>query len=253
MLPETLAALARLDYPQDKYEVIVVDDGSNDSTGEIVEKYKSEIRNLIYHFQENKGVATARNSGARLAQGEILIFNDDDIIVAPDLIGRHLKILDKYGKCLVNGHWEFAPEMTDDLKESPFGRFRLNTEVWVKEGIDKKSLADNLYEPSGVTACNLGMRREDFWKIGGFDENFPFAGCEDQEFSLRAGRAGYKFIYDYDLRLFHNDRRLSIEQFGERQRRGAITKVLLAVKYPKENAGHSDDCRKQSNRTMESR
>lgn len=238
VLPETLEMLARLDYPQEKYEVIVVDDGSNDSTAEVAAEFKNKIKNLIYHFQENKGVATARNTGARLAKGEILIFNDDDIIVSPDVIERHLKILEKYGKCLVNGHWEFAPEMTADLEESPFGRFRLKTEVWVKTGIDKIQLENNLYEPNLVTACNLGIRREDFWEIGGFDEQFPHAGCEDQEFSLRAKRARYRFCYDYDLKLWHNDRRLTLEQFGERQRRGAITKVLMAVKFPAEIANH---------------
>lgn len=239
VLRQTLAALVKLDYPRENYEIIVVDDGSEDATPQVVEAFQSEFANLIYHSQPNSGVATARNSGAKIARGEILIFNDDDIVAEASVIERHLRNLAEFGKCLINGHWEFTPEMTSYLENTPFGQFRLQTEVWVKTAIERKSLRENCYEPSGVTACHLGVRREDFWQIGGFDEQFPYAGCEDQEFSMRASQKGYKFIYDNDIRLWHNDHRLNLQQFGERQRRGAITKVLLAVKYPVEVGNHS--------------
>lgn len=238
ILGETIAELIKLDYPQERFEIIVVDDGSDDETAETVKSFQSKFANLIYHYQKNSGVATARNTGAKIAKGDVLIFIDDDILPASNAIQKHLKNLEEFGKCLVNGHWEFAPKMKKYLENDPFGQFRLKTEIWVKEGTGKKILRDQLYEPTGITACCLGVRKTDFWDIGGFDEQFPFAGCEDQEFSLRAARAGYQFIYDYSLKLLHNDQRLSVEQFGERQRRGAITKVLLATKYPQEEGNH---------------
>ena len=235
-LGETLDALIKLDYAPDAFEIIVVDDGSNDETPQIVNTFKSKFDNLTYLPQSNSGVATARNNGARAARGDILIFNDDDIIVAPDLIERHLRHLREFGACLVNGHWEFTPKMTADLENSAFGQFRMQNENWVKDGIGQKPLRGSCVEPTGVTACNLGLRAADFWRIGGFDEDFPHAGCEDQEFSARAATMGYKFVYDYELKLWHNDHRLNLQQFGERQRRGAITKVLMAVKSPAEAA-----------------
>jgi GT2 family glycosyltransferase len=238
VLRETLESLSNLNYPPRNYEVIVVDDGSNDETPEVVEPFREKISNLIYHYQENSGVATARNRGAKLASGEVLIFNDDDIVVEPNLIERHLANLDEFGKCVVNGHWEFPPTMTEYFDQTPFGRYRTATEVWVKAVNDKKQIAGNIYESQTVSACNCGVRREDFWQIGGYDEQFPFAGFEDHEFCLRAAKAGYRFVYDYGIKLWHNDHRINFEQFGERQRRGAITKVLLATKYPHEEAEH---------------
>lgn len=182
-------------------------------------------------------MAAARNLGAKTAAGEVLIFIDDDIIAPPDLIKQHLDTLAEFGDCIVNGHWEFAPELAESLKETPFGLFRMRLEEWVKTGLSKSPLRGNCVEPAAVTACNMAIRRDHYWRIGGFDENFPFAGCEDQEFSLRAAAAGYRFVYNYDLQFWHNDHRLTLRQFCERLRRGAITAALLAVKHPDEYAG----------------
>lgn len=236
VLAETLEALINLDYPQDKYEIIVIDDGSGDHTPDIVASLQRTLPRLTYYSQSNSGVATARNHGARIAQGEVLIFVDDDIIVPSSMIRHHLATMAEFGDCLVNGHWEFAPQLTATLQETPFGRFRLETEEWVKKGLEKFLIKDCYYEPAGVTACNLGICREHFWQIKGFDEQFPHAGFEDQEFSLRAKRSGFRFIYDFELKLWHNDHRLTLKQFCDRQRRGAITAALMAVKHPEERA-----------------
>lgn len=232
VLRETLAALLRLDYPGRLHEIIVIDDGSGDETPQIVEALQRDCSRLHYYEQTNSGVATARNNGARKARGEVLIFLDDDIVIEPDLIRRHLAAMSEFGACLVNGHWEFTPSLAAALRESSFGRFRMAIEGWVKEGEEKRKLRGSYVEPSSITACNLGVRRDDYWRIGGFDEQFPFAGREDQEFSIRAARVGFRFIYDFDMRIWHNDHVLNLRQFCERKRRDAITLSLLALKYP---------------------
>jgi GT2 family glycosyltransferase len=239
ILAETLRSVLRQDYPPDRYEVIVVDDGSGDATAAEVASLQAEYANLRFEGQPNQGVAAARNRGARVARGEVLIFLDDDMLVPPTLIRQHLAVLEEFGSCLVNGHWEFAPRLAEVLKQTPFGRFRMGVELWVKQGLPKRPLRGSCVEPEAVTACNLGVRREDFWQIGGFDEQFPFAGCEDVEFSLRASESGYRFVYNYDLRFWHNDHVLTLEQFCERQRRGAVTAVLLSLKHPEKYAGRA--------------
>ncbi len=177
-------------------------------------------------------MATARNHGAEAARGELLIFIDDDIIVFPDHVKRHLQAREAHGDCLVNGHWEFSPETRAALEQTPFGRYRIEIEDWVKGGIDKVPLPDGRLSPREVTAANLSISAATFHSLGGFDQSFPFAGCEDQEFSHRARQAGCTFVYDPAIRLLHNDGRVSLEQFGERQRRGAITAVHLAARHP---------------------
>lgn len=231
-LRETLEALSSLSHPYDRYEVVVVDDGSNDVTPEVVQGFKDRSVAITYIYQENSGVAKARNTGAAAATGELLIFLDDDILVERDHIARHLAVRERYGDCLVNGHWEFSPHTTAALEETPFGRFRIHLEDWVKTAIDKEPLGDGRLRPSGVTAANLGISAARFREIGGFDEAFPFAGCEDQDFSYRAREAGFNFIYDPAIRLVHNDERVTLARFGARQRRGAHTSVYLVARHP---------------------
>jgi glycosyltransferase involved in cell wall biosynthesis len=64
-----------------EYEIIVIDDGSTDSTREILKPYNYRIR---YHYQENKGLAVARNVGLEMASGEYVTFLDGDDIWEPD-------------------------------------------------------------------------------------------------------------------------------------------------------------------------
>jgi glycosyltransferase involved in cell wall biosynthesis len=235
-LHATLQTLATIDYPTSRYEVVVVDDGPDDRTAAVVESLARSDKNASLVSQSNRGVAAARNRGAAAAVGDLLIFLDDDILIEPDHVRRHLDVRAEYGDCLVNGHWEFSQATLTALEGTPFGRFRVRIEDWVKAGIDKEPLSDGRFRPSAVTACNLSVSWTLFRSLGGFDASFPFAGCEDQEFSLRAKQAGCTFVYDQSIRLRHNDQRVTLEQFCGRQRRGALTSVYLVARHPQEFA-----------------
>ena len=76
-IKDCLDALITQDYPQDRYETVVVDDGSTDRTDEIVSKYPVKI---IKH-RKNLGISSARNTGLRNANGTIVAYTDDDCIV----------------------------------------------------------------------------------------------------------------------------------------------------------------------------
>lgn len=237
-LSSTLRALSALNFPPGRYETIVIDDAADEATRELVEETaRSAVPDIRYFAQPNSGVATARNRGAQLARGDVLIFLDDDMLVEPNHIRRHLAARASHGDCVVNGHWDFAPEVKKALTATPFGRFRIEVEDWVREGIAKRPLDDGRVMPAAVTACNMSIDRRRFLELGGFDESFPFAGFEDYEFSHRAADAGCRFIYDAEIHLLHNDNRLTLQEFCERQRRGALTAVYLASRRPEEYAG----------------
>ena len=81
---------------------------------------------------------------------------------------------------------------------------------------------------------NLALRRDRFWEIGGFDEIFPVAGAEDQDFSIRARAAGALLVLDTNIHSLHNDNRLTLRDYCLREERSAETMPYLVRKYPSE-------------------
>ena len=226
-LRRTLDALCALDYPAELLEIIVVDDGSTDSTAGVV----AGLPRVIYARQSNSGVAVARNHGARLANGEILMFVDDDIVVAPDNLRRHLTVRADHGDCIVSGHSEFDHELRAELANTPFGRYRLWTEDVAKTDLASQWGAAGQIEPPTVATQNITISRETFGRLDGFDERFP-VGAEDQDLCWRARAAGCAIVHDYDIRVIHNDQHVDLLALCKREERGAVGAVCLARKHP---------------------
>jgi len=237
-LEETLRALLAMEAGAgEPLEIIVVDDGGGqEMAADVVAALQSPGRRMAYVVSPGSGAAAARNHGARLASGRTLVFVDDDIVVRPDSLLRQQEALATFAPCAVNSRWEFSPELRRELLSTPFGRYRVEVEAWVKSRLERRLLTGAYFEMEGVTACHLALLRDDFWRVGGFDETFPFAGAEDQEFSIRARAAGVRLILDEAHEVWHNDRRLTFHDFCERQRRGAVSAVFLAAKHPASHA-----------------
>jgi GT2 family glycosyltransferase len=231
----TLDALAALRYPDGHVEVVVVDDGSGDATPHVV-RGRDGVR-LVQ--RANGGAAAARNAGAREATGDYVLFVDDDIIVESEHLMRHVAVHDRHPNALVNGEWQFAPWTVKALAATPFGRYRLALEEEFRAGAPMQKLADGCLRLEVIPSQDLSLRRELFWRIGGFDEDFPAAGAEDQEFSYRAREAGAMLLRDPSIRMLHNDSRVSLEDFCRREERSARTVPFLARRYPQAGAAVS--------------
>jgi GT2 family glycosyltransferase len=236
VLAITLDAVLAVHHPAERLRVVVVDDADSAETAAVVRARSGREVDVRYLPRRHGGAAGARNLGAREAGEGLIIFVDDDIVVTTDHVASHLRARQATGAALVNGEWEFPAAMQAELSATAFGRFRLAVERWVKDGIPKASLDPVRAVVPTVTACNLSVTVADFEALGGFDETFPHAGAEDQELSLRAEQRGYRMVYDRSIRLLHNDGRMDLRGFCERQRRGAVTTVVLAGKHP-ETAG----------------
>jgi GT2 family glycosyltransferase len=227
-LARTLDALRAMRFPASNVEIFVVDSGSEQAGAGAV----ASMRGARYVPYSNAGVAAARNAGARLATSDLLLFVDDDIVVGADNLSRHEAIHEEDGWCLVSGRWEFDAQLRARLRETPLGRFRLryedlyNTPPGVKGGE-----GNGRVHPLTLAAANLSVRRELFWELGGFDERFPVA-AEDQDLSWRARQAGCVLIYDYDIRVIHNDQHADLAALCERVERAAIGTVFFASKHP---------------------
>ncbi|MBM3464732.1 MAG: glycosyltransferase family 2 protein, partial [Armatimonadetes bacterium] len=93
LLGRALEALFNQDFAKDEYEIILVDDGSSDGTGDYVRSIQEQAPcRLVYLHQEHSGfgLARGRNLGIRHARGAIILFIDDDIVASPQLLAEHV-------------------------------------------------------------------------------------------------------------------------------------------------------------------
>jgi GT2 family glycosyltransferase len=224
VLLETLRALAKVSYPSGQWEAVVVDDGSGPETlatvGAWIKEAGAPVRLLR---QAHRGPAAARNLGAREAAGSVLIFLDNDCLVAPGFIRRHLQVLNEHPGCWVVGRVVHPRE----LRVTPFGRYRDDC----LEAFHRSQGEGGPSETEGITAQNLALWRSDFVLLGGFDEEFSIASSEDWELGQRARDVGIRILYDPHNAIVHNDWAVSLDQFCERQRLYSISDVLLWRKY----------------------
>jgi GT2 family glycosyltransferase len=224
-LLETLEALARVDYPTGRWEVVVVDDGSSDDTEEAIEAWVEEHPSLAvrYQRQSNAGPAAARNRGASMARGEMLIFIDNDIIVEPTFVRAHLEAYAAHPRSWILGRITHPEAM----RATPFGRYR--DDCW--EAFHAAHPGAAVQETAGMSAANVSIPAADFRRLGGFDEDFTIASSEDWDLGMRARRAGIRVLYHPGIKVLHNDWACSLERFCRRQTLYSISDVLLWQKY----------------------
>ncbi len=204
------------------FEVIVVDDGSRDDTVSVTEKYNCQIIQL----KENHGPAYCRNLGAQRAQGEILVFTDSDCSVTPGWLETIEKHFYHKETEAIMGRLVLLPStyMGDSISALgfPAGGAIGFDKIWK---VDKDGFTDSL------SSCNCAVRKDLFWKAGGFDETFPFPGGEDSLLAYEIRRLGYRIKYCPDVVAYHKARD-SLRQFLAWQFRRGISSFIFSTKIP---------------------
>jgi len=156
----TLASFSHQTHPPDNYEIIVVDDGSGDGTQELIEAITLPC-SLKYYKQENKGQATARNLGIMKADGEIIIFNDADVIPAPDFIESHVKCHPKNNAVVIGSKYDILSIWQKGLKPKYLEKL-LEISKGHKDVQDKIELTQKLDRVQFILPNEI---REDFKKV----------------------------------------------------------------------------------------
>jgi len=219
-LLETLTALVSAADPGLAWEAVVVDDGGAPASLEPARALARETgAPLRLVSQQQRGPAAARNRGAREAGGRVLVFLDDDMVTTPGFLGRHLRSVDANPGCWIVGRITH-PEA---LRATPFGRYRHAR--W--EEFHDAHAPRGLQSTGGISAANLALPATDLARLGGFDEGFALAGCEDRELALRAQAAGIRILYDPENVALHQDWATTLPRYCERQRSYAISDVRL--------------------------
>ena len=157
-----------LDQDFSDYELIVVDDGSDDNTLEILGAYGKAI--TVLH-QPNKGVSAARNRGIAEASGRLIAFLDSDDLWLPGKLATQVKFFEENADALINQTQEIW--IRNGLRVNPKKRHHKFSGM-----IFERSLALCLVSPSAVM-----LKKNLFDTVGVFDEHLP--ACEDYDLWLR--------------------------------------------------------------------
>ncbi|HEX8925929.1 MAG TPA: glycosyltransferase family 2 protein [Terriglobales bacterium] len=172
----TVSSLLRQDYPVDQTEIIVVIDGSTDGTAEALRALPGSER-LHLVEQENRGLAGARNSGLRVATGELILFLDDDMLCEQGLLRAHVEAHSGVTNVVGLGAIYVAPESRNRLAADYF-EVTLGAPYLYMRNSPGES-----WPTEDWSFGNTSIRREVLDRVGGFDENFRMR--EDSELGVR--------------------------------------------------------------------
>jgi GT2 family glycosyltransferase len=178
-------------------EVVVVADGCTDGTQELLRTYPAPFSLKIVE-QEGRGAAAARNYGAKIAHGHLLIFLDDDVVPTPGLISAHLRAHHQRPGQIVMGPYPTA------FKGRP-NFFHIQTRQWWSAKFDAYKRDSYRFTYQDLLSGNLSLEKAIFQRLGGFDPSFKAAGGEDYEFGVRVIKAGMPLFFAEDALAAHYD------------------------------------------------
>jgi len=183
VIARCLESLCALNYPPERHEVLVIDNGSTDRTAQIIQAYP-----VIMLTEQRRGSYAARNTGINAARGEIMAFTDAD--------------------CVVPGNWllQIAQSLTALAADALLGASDgLNGNLWAEfvqrdyaKFVQLARARDGLRH---LNTRNCAIRTAALRAIGGFDARL--ANCGDEELGVRLHQAGYRLRYAPDVRVSH--------------------------------------------------
>jgi len=218
ILKKTIAAIENQTYPKEDFELIVVNDGSKDSTQYFLEEYNKITKlNFRYFNIENSGPAAARNVGIKNALGRIIILIGDDILISSNFVENHLIFHSEWPQfsnaCLGSIEWAKNIDMNPflELITSKDGGQQFNFDLISNQ--NPENIGYRFFWSS-----NISLKRLFCLTHGLFNENiFKHAMWEDIELGYRLENIGLIFHFRENCKGYH-DHQINFEGFAERQR-----------------------------------
>ncbi len=218
-IDELLESFTKQDFDK-KYEIVIIEDGSNESSEEVVLKYKKDL-NISYYYKENSGPGDSRNYGMKRALGNYFIILDSDVI----LPNHYLKTIDTFLKdnyldCF--GGSDAAHDSFTDLQKA------INyvmTSFLTTGGIRGNKIKIQKFEPRSF---NMGISKEAFEATNGFSKIHP---GEDPDLSQRIVNKGFKTGYLPNAYVYHK-RRISWSKFYTQVKKFGLVRPILTKWHP---------------------
>lgn len=168
LLERTLASLSRQQYPSERFEIIVIDNGSADRTPAVCESWAARFPHFSCVFESEPGLHVGRNLGMKLAEADILVYTDDDIQAEPSWLASIAQAFEDPEVALVGGN-----NLPDYESPSPPWLEGMKRQVPLGWALPALSLLDFGSEPSDIDpgyvwGCNYSIRKSLLMEIGGF-------------------------------------------------------------------------------------
>jgi len=201
-LGECFASLENLEYPRDKFEVILVDNASTDGSVQYVREIFSWVN--ILQLDKNYGFCKPNNDGVKIANGEYVVFLNNDTAVTKEWLSELVK-----GALSEEQIASCASKMLyhdrRDVINTAGGKITIIGGGFYKGYGDKDSLKYSKLEYTGF-GCGAGVlvKKELFQCVGGFDEDY-FASCEEHDLGWKLWLYGYKVLYVPTAVMYHKE------------------------------------------------
>ncbi len=183
MLQQTIASVLTQRYPHDRFEIIVINDGSSDGTTEWLQEQPATLDGITFRSftTQQGGVCKARNQGIAHAGGALIAFIDDDCIADPDWLMQLVKRMGEQNNVGVGGR--IIARESDNVI-SRFCSF-----------IHYNECAMSVDEPLWfLNTANMLIQRSTLYQAGLFDETFRYVGADDQDLSDRLRKNKVAFL-----------------------------------------------------------
>jgi glycosyltransferase involved in cell wall biosynthesis len=221
-LRRSLEALRCQTYPADRFEVVVVADGCDDDSAEVVRRFEAPFRLQVFE-QPALGPAGARNAGVALASGEVFIFLDDDVEARPSLIEAHARAHERRSMRVAIGYYPATVHAGGRL-------FPRQLWAWWEAMFERMRQPGHRFDFRDLLSGNLSLRARLFAQAGGFD---PALVChEDYEFGVRLVNLGAEFVHLPEALGHHHQESIDLPRALERQRQEGRADLQMLDRHP---------------------
>ena len=229
-IKECLESLVNLDYPKNKYEIIVVDGKSRDRTKAIVQEFVDHVKEPEVKLFEKVGlVGVGRNEAFRQAAGEFVAITDGDMVVPSDWL---YNLIDNFDDDVagVGGPNDNADKSLITTAISCIDVQGPSNDVVPLFGRNPYNKSKKSNSDVYTTVCrNTAYRKSVLMEIKGFDERI--ISCDDPELNIKILKKGYTLKYIPEALVLHHHRS-SITGFYKQQRRYAVSQGIANKIHP---------------------
>ncbi|RMI20100.1 MAG: glycosyltransferase [Calditrichaeota bacterium] len=215
---ELLDSFLSLDFPPDRFELIIADDGSTDGTAELVQQYVPRCPfSLRFVQQENRGPGAARNLGMQQARGDFFIFIDSDCTVSPRWLEAIDRAIREEQADAFGGPDSCREDFPPLLKAINYSMTSFITTGGIRG--HKRTRLGKFYPRS----FNMGLSRAVYEKIGGFGN---LRHGQDIEYSHRILQSGARVVHVPGAVVYHK-RRTSLKKFFRQVFNWGVARINL--------------------------